>query len=902
MTTFPLTAGNDTCTGTAGDDIFQGPSGGTDSLNGGDGGDRFYIGDSSSAVSAGTIEGGNGIDLLFAAGDITNCTITGVEALLLGLGEVWLTSEQINSFGQVVDANQNWMTIHLTTPGSVGANFADTWGKITIYGSAGADVIDMSHALQYCFIYAGDDLGGNELHGGGHTNWLYSGEGGDTLYGEGGNDYLYGNGGNDTLYGGSGFDVLEGGAGDDLLVSGGNGLFEAVSFRSATNGVTVDLVTGIATGQGTDTLVDGFGIVFGSDFDDSITGSTADEWMIGGQGYDTLVGGGGVDQLEGGDGNDSLSGGEGDDRLIGGAGDDTLDGGNGIDSASYTYAGAAISVNGESVSGGAGNDTLHGIERLFGSQYNDYIRTGSSVLEYVDGGAGDDTLVGSDGCKALYGGEGKDLLCGGFRGDLYGGNGDDTFNVWSSYLDGTWIIDGGDGNDTLMARSSCVAFEIRNVETLLIGDPHYSVADVALTSAQLNSFSTVNVAPGVTSVSIRVASAGEIGSNFASVSPRVTVHISSSFGVNIIDMSQQIADVDLYEPDETGGNTLIGGHGDDIIRSGVGGDTLIGNDGRDYLSGGGGDDTISGGSGADFLVGGAGDDNIDGGADLDLLSYKWISGSVVVNLEMGRAIGDGTDSLTGIEDVTGSNFDDRIIGSAGNNTLDGGQGNDTIRGGDGYDRLVGSFGNDILNGGLGADTQIGGAGDDLYVRDDSGDLCAELSFDGTDQVLATVSTRLTANVEILRLGGADAINGSGNDLDNVVTGNDAGNILSGGLGNDTLIGGQGNDRFVFATALDAAGNVDRIADFSSAENDRIRLDDAIFTALADPSQPAHLLSAAQFVAGNGAVATTADQHVIYDTRTGALYYDADGAGGADQVQFAVLTGRPVIDHGDFAVF
>jgi Ca2+-binding RTX toxin-like protein len=86
----------------------------------------------------------------------------------------------------------------------------------------------------------------------------------------------------------------------------------------------------------------------------------------------------------------------------------------------------------------------------------------------------------------------------------------------------------------------------------------------------------------------------------------------------------------------------------------------------------------------------------------------------------------------------------------------------------------------------------GGTGDDSYVVDDAGDVVAELAGEGIDQVTASISYALTANVENLVLTGA-AVGGTGNELDNVITGNDAANLLSGGAGDDTLVGNGGDD-------------------------------------------------------------------------------------------------------------
>jgi serralysin len=107
-----------------------------------------------------------------------------------------------------------------------------------------------------------------------------------------------------------------------------------------------------------------------------------------------------------------------------------------------------------------------------------------------------------------------------------------------------------------------------------------------------------------------------------------------------------------------------------------------------------------------------------------------------------------------------------------------------------------------------------------------------------------------------------------------------------------LSGGAGSDSFVFNSAL--VGNVDQITDFS-APHDAIQLENAVFAALTTTG----VLSAAAFAVG---AAADADDRIIYDSNTGALYYDADGTGAGGRVQFATLTSRPGdVTHADFVV-
>ncbi|TAN52684.1 MAG: hypothetical protein EPN21_03340 [Methylococcaceae bacterium] len=110
-------------------------------------------------------------------------------------------------------------------------------------------------------------------------------------------------------------------------------------------------------------------------------------------------------------------------------------------------------------------------------------------------------------------------------------------------------------------------------------------------------------------------------------------------------------------------------------------------------------------------------------------------------------------------------------------------------------RYTGTSGNDTLpspDQPAGADTLAGGKGNDTYLIS-LGDVVIENPGEGIDQVLAAINYTLPANVEILRLGGAANLNGTGNGAANLIVGNAKANVLDGKGGADTLLGGDGSD-------------------------------------------------------------------------------------------------------------
>jgi Ca2+-binding RTX toxin-like protein len=219
----------------------------------------------------------------------------------------------------------------------------------------------------------------------------------------------------------------------------------------------------------------------------------------------------------------------------------------------------------------------------------------------------------------------------------------------------------------------------------------------------------------------------------------------------------------------------------------------------------------------------------------------------------------GTDAISG----TGNELGNVIVGSSGGNVLSGLDGNDSLSGGIGSDVLLGGEGNDTLNGNAGDDSMAGGLGNDTYYVDSVGDIVAEAMDEGTDRVIAAISHTLGDQVENLTLTGAGDINGTGNELNNVIVGSSGGNVLSGlggndtlsgGIGSDILFGGEGNDTLngiAGDDTLDGGAGNDRLAGGQGNDTYRLGRDDGADTVVENDATAGNT-DVAQFLAGIGA--------------------------------------------------
>lgn len=770
---------NDSFTGNTSANFIEGRDG-TDQLTGGDGNDTLNGGDGDDTLNGGAgndhLIGGVGIDTVSYA----SATSGLIQLSLIGAGSTQgglsIGSDTFSNIENVIGTNFNDIIIGNSVANVIaGSDGNDTLdgrsGNDTLIGGDGTDTVTFGNATSAITanLANGTSSGGYDID----NDTLISIENligtayADSLTGNTANNQLNGGDLNDTLNGGSGDDTLIGSSGNDIL-AGGDG-FDIASYASSGSAVTINLRTESAQNIGggeSDTLLSIEGLI-GSAQNDSLQGNDHANHIIGGNGADSIIGESGNDTLEGGNGND------------------TINGGKGTDTATYISAISGISVSLLTLesqnTGGAGFDQLISIENLLGSSFND-ILTGNAESNLLQGNIGDDKMIAGIGEDTIEGGKGNDTLDGGSGDDLLDGG------------DGADALDGGDDNDTAAYTSATRAVTV----------------NLSVTGAQETGGGGVDTLTAIEYL---------LGSAFNDA-------LTGNYAGNIIS-------------GDMGDDILDGGSGNDTLRGGSDNDTLDGSFGNDNLDGGAGNDTLNGGAGIDTatyelalagvnislreataqnthgmgldtlisieniigsahndtlegdatdntLEGGAGDDILTGGDGQDTASYLTTSSAVSVSLLIKEAQdtgGAGTDTLTTIEGLIGSNYHDTLIGNADHNALQGYDGNDL---------LVGGGGNDTLNGGNGIDT-VSYEGTDDAITVNLGRRNAQ------DTGAADIDTLL--NIENLLGSSFDDII-VGNGMANLLLGNDGDDNLSGASGNDTLNGGSGDDIISGGSGLD----------------------------------------------------------------------------------------------------
>lgn len=687
---------------------------------------------------------------------------------------------------------------------------------------------------------------------------------------------IVGDGTDETIDGGAGGSTIFGLGGDDILIGG----TDSLASRDINN--TIDI----------------------ADLEDQTESDDGNDALYGGDGNDTLFGGQGDDLLDGGDGDDMMSGQAGVDVFRGGAGNDT------VDYSQESPFQLLVNLETNVASGGtASGDTFYSIESLIGS--NDRIDRfiGTSAANHFIGQGGGDVFNGRDG---------NDTLDGGNDGDILYGEGGDDLIIGGSGQD---YLDGGEGNDTVV----------------------YTDSSSGVTVDLVNGRATGGDADGP----VQIVGRG------TTIDHDILVDFENVIG--------SFHDDWLIGDDNA--NVLSGGAGDDLLTGGGGSDLLsggAGSDTADYsdatsgvrlnlrrdmsegdtyvsienLTGSGFDDLIRGDAGANVLTGQGGDDTLRGGhGDDTLLGDFAYQGDALPTPGLGTGYAtlgpDATNNSIATAFDISDNFsleeDPDIFDSTTvlHTTVDA-----TGNGQGGYYSI------DLAAGTI-LSIDVDGIADpnvhDSWIRllNSSGDIVAENDDGGGDP--GSASTRDSSTVYVVEetgtyyiLQGSWSPDAPGNGWAETVpegstytlnvsvdfppaptepgeagadrlNGGEGSDLLDGGLAADTLIGGLGEDSFRFSTAL-GDGNVDRIRDFDVGE-DLILLDNTIFDNLGDDGA----LSFGAFHQSTAGVSRDSDDRILYDIDDGLLFYDDDGSGEGEAIQFAQLSRNLDLSAEDFIV-
>ncbi|MBY0329162.1 MAG: hypothetical protein K2X49_00655 [Acetobacteraceae bacterium] len=608
-----------------------------------------------------------------------------------------------------------------------------------------------------------------------------------------------------------------------------------------------------------------------------------------GAGADSIQGLDGNDTLEGGAGANTLRGGAGNDFLVNGSDGEVIDGGDGTDVALWENATGSVTINlaaGTANGAGVGSDTLVGIENAHGSRdFGDSI-TGSALGQYFFGRGGNDTILALDGNDWFYGGSGADLLDGGNGFDRAAYN-DDGFDpagpitrgivanlsaasvvVGAETVAAGTAVDGWGSTDTLASVEAVTGTDFGDV---IVGGVASEFLDGGAGNDSLTGGAGQDTLRGGAGDDVLVT-----GGGFA---------ISFSFGNDGADELRgrvsAAGGFNLYL-DGGAGNDTVRGFGqvenfaDYSARTGPI-TAILGNSGSVSLAGGEVDtlDTVRGirgtvqadsitGSGASerFMLGMGGADIVDAGSGNDQATYIDFvpagGGTTGVGIQANLATGSATvagavQTLTGFENLAGSDFDDVLTGSDSDNEFRPVAGKDTIDGQGGYDTVryssTGFVFNTVPQAGVtinledGTGTDNWGFADTFtnieavhgsFLNDDlTGRAMADLNSNvrglgGNDMLRAPgLDTRVVADYREdpngirVNLSDADAtLNGvlvlarTGGDgfgftdsYDSIqgVLGSNSGDIIQGGARADRLYGWAGNDTIIAGDGDDTIG-------------------------------------------------------------------------------------------------
>jgi Ca2+-binding RTX toxin-like protein len=348
--------------------------------------------------------------------------------------------------------------------------------------------------------------------------------------------------------------------------------------------------------------------------------------------------------------------------------------------------------------GDRGNDSIRGQggdDLICGGRTRSKDTEGDVVFQGLDGGPGDDTIIGGSGVDEIFGGTGSDLLVGRPGNDFISGS-DNKDRVRGG--PGADNLSGDGGDDDVYGGSGADFMSDVEGNNTLRGGPDDDVSE----SGPGNE--TIRGGRGRDAASYLLLQdpAGGSGSHCSDITADLSAGTASGdgFGTDTLD-------------------------GIEKVWTGGGNDVLIGDEGpNEFYTG-----TLS----CDET---SPTDSVAGNGGLDRITFDSLNvetgngpGPVEVDLQAKTALWGDPESedrdlitLSSIEDVAGTEYEDVIFGDDGPNNLVGRDGDDLINGRGGDDQLLGHRGNDSLDGGLGANTNDGGPGTDTCVNPGPGAL------------------------------------------------------------------------------------------------------------------------------------------------------------------------------------
>jgi serralysin len=845
---------NNILIGNAADNILNG-SIGLDTMTGGDGNDTYFVDNVGDRVfetnsDPAQIDTVNSAISYALGANIENLSL--INSATIGVGNFLDNHVTGNGLGNVLNGGYGADT--MTGGDGNDIYIVDDAGDVVYEASNSVAQIDLvASTVSYVL---GDNLENLRLLGTADIN-------------------ATGNALNNTLFANAGNNVLDGQGGNDTVSYASASLYSLVP-GSLTATTTVNSVS--SAGVIVDLNITGYQDTQGSGFDKLV-------------GIENLIGSAYSDELTGNAGNNILDGGASADVLTGGKGNDTyyVDGADvvvelngsveGIDTVISTVS-YRLTANVEylTLSGAALNAIGNNLDnRLVGTAGNNFL-DGRAGADKMDGGGGNDTYVIDNLGDEITDASGTDLVMTYINHNLgatienlrlmgtnaLNGTGNALNNfVWANIGDN--VVDGGSENAALGLKGDTLSYEFGATSGITL--------DLGLTGEQSTGGSGTDTVINFENLT---------GSNYNDL-------LSGNAGANILD---GLGGVDTVSYASATASVTVDLSAQTAVSGGVV-DTILNFE------------NITGSSYDDIMVGDLRRNAFDGGNGSDTVSYQNVAagaGGVVADLTIVGAqnthaagydtfVRVGNTTRSSIENLTGSVNNDVLTGDAYNNALNGSSGDDSLYGGNGADVLTGGAGNDLINGGTGSDTAIFAGTDKIVVDLNLTD--AQDTGQGLDKLIG-IENLVSGDGDDLLTGNALNNNFVAGLGDDTLIGGAGDDVLAGGAGLDRLTGGTGADAFVFDTEP-GAGNIDRIVDFVVAD-DTIRLGNTIFTELVKGT-----LAEAAFVANTSGLAMDGSDRIIYETDTGKLFYDADGNGAGDAVQFAVIGTGLQLTNADFFV-